>query len=82
MWPGQEELLKHSSGKYILAMAVDVLLDKDFLNNAVKRMEGDGNIGALEAKIYKFDLQSNQPQLSKIIDTCGFTIFKSRRALT
>lgn len=79
MWPGQEELLKHSSGKYILAMAVDVLLDKDFLNNAVKRMESDGNIGALEAKIYKFDLQSNQPQLSKILDTCGFTIFKSRR---
>src|SRR3989344_6094042 len=52
MWPGQEELLKHSSGKYVLTMAVDVLLDKDFVANAVKRMESDRNIGGLEAKIY------------------------------
>src|SRR3989338_4709527 len=34
MWPGQEELLKHSIGKYILSMAVDVMLNKDFLTNA------------------------------------------------
>ncbi|MBI2064171.1 MAG: glycosyltransferase family 2 protein [Candidatus Yanofskybacteria bacterium] len=81
MWPGQEELLKHSHGKYILAMAVDVLLDKDFVANAVKRIESDGNIGALEAKIYRFDLQptTNNPQFTKVIDTVGFQIFKSRR---
>src|SRR3989344_2663567 len=47
MWPGQEKLPKHSNGKYILAMAVDVLLDNDFVANAVKRIESDGNIGAL-----------------------------------
>ena len=85
MWPGQEELLKHSNGKYILAMAVDVILDKDFLANAFKRMESDGNIGALEAKIYKFDLSDLEPKTynlkPKIIDTCGFKIFKSRRVI-
>ena len=53
MWPGQDELLKHSSGKYILVMAVDVMLDKDFISKAVERMESDGNIGALEAKLYR-----------------------------
>ena len=81
MWPGQEELLKHSSGKYILAMAVDVVLDKDFLTNAVKRMESDGNIGALEAKIYRYEISNGKIQMSKIIDTCGFQIFKSRRVI-
>lgn len=83
MWPGQEELLKHSSGKYVLAMAVDVMLDKNFVANAVKRMESDGNIGALEAKIYRFDLRPTtyDLQLTKIIDTLGFKIFKSRRVI-
>src|SRR3989344_3442206 len=45
MWPGQEELLKYSNGKYILAMAVDVILDKNFIKNAIEIMERDSNIG-------------------------------------
>src|SRR3989344_9069073 len=45
MWPGQEELLKYSSGKYVLAMAVDVILDKNFIKNAIEIMERDSNIG-------------------------------------
>lgn len=79
MWPGQEELLKYSNGKYILAMAVDVILDKDFIKNAVEVMEKDSKIGALEAKIYKYDLADEQIQKTNIIDTCGFKIFRSRR---
>ena len=85
MWPGQEELLKYSDGEYVLAMAVDVILDKDFIRNAVEIMEKDKNIGALQAKIYKFDIFSDiQNSEFKIpnpntIDTCGFQIYKSRR---
>ena len=56
MWPGQEELLKHSQGKYIVVLAVDVMLDDNFLNNAVRAMEKDEKIGALQPKIYKYDL--------------------------
>ena len=86
MWPGQEELLKYSSGKYILAMAVDVILDKDFVKNAVEILEKDPKIGALQAKIYKFDLPSLQVYgfmglQTETIDTCGFQIFKSRRII-
>ncbi|MDO8496632.1 MAG: glycosyltransferase [bacterium] len=86
MWPGQEELLKYSNGKYILALAVDVILDKNFIKNAVEAMERDSKIGALQAKIYKYDLASLPAyQLTglpaKIIDTCGFRIFKSRRLI-
>ena len=83
MWPGQEELLKHSSGKYVLAMAVDVILDKDFVNNAVEVMEQNPNIGAIQAKIYKYNLKQlstlNSQLSTDTIDTCGFRIEKSRR---
>src|SRR3989344_4158005 len=81
MWPGQDELLKHSSGKYILVMAVDVMLDKDFISKAVERMESDGNVGALEAKLYRYELSNGTIMPSNIIDTCGFKIFKSRRVI-
>lgn len=81
MWPGQEELLKYSSGKYVLSMAVDVILDKEFIKNAAGEMEKDENIGALEAKIYRYDLADGQPQFTKIIDTLGFQIFRSRRVI-
>ncbi len=79
MWPGQEELLKYSNGKYILALAVDVILDKDFVKNAVEAMGKDSKIGALQAKIYKYDLINDDVKKTNIIDTCGFEIFKSRR---
>jgi len=86
MWPGQEELLKHSDGKYVLAMAVDVILDKDFIKNAVETMEKDDKIGALQAKIYKYDVRDLEIEIWKLkiggtVDTCGFQIFKSRRLI-
>lgn len=83
MWPGQEELLKDSSGKYIVVMAVDVILDENFLINAVEIMEKDAKIGALQSKIYNYDVSKlEHGGLEKnIIDTCGFEIYKSRRII-
>ena len=82
VWPGQEKLLKHSTGKYVLGLCVDVIIDKDFIKNAVEIMEKDDRIDALQAKIYKYELHQlpiTNYQLPKIIDTCGFKIEKSRR---
>lgn len=84
MWPGQEELLKDSGGKYIVVMAVDVILDENFILNAVEVMEKDEKIGALQSKIYKYDLpdlkiENFKLKIDKVIDTCGFEIYKSRR---
>lgn len=84
MWPGQERLLNNSQGKYVLAMAVDVVLDLDFIKNSVLAMESDAKIGAVQPKIYGFDLKNlddKNYKLSdrKILDTCGFTISRSRR---
>src|SRR3989344_1013438 len=85
MWPGQEEIFKTSNGAYIVASAVDVLMDKDFISNAIKSLEQDPKIGALQAKIYTYSIDSLSGILpnpsEKIIDTCGFKIFKSRRVV-
>ena len=80
-WPGQEELLKYSSGKYIIASSVDIILDKDFIKKFVPAMERDGGIGAIQPKIYKFELNKLNELPKKIIDTCGFKIFRSRRVV-
>ena len=58
VWPGQEELLKHTNGKYLVALCVDVLMDKNFIKNAVDTVEKDEKIGALQPKIYKFDIEN------------------------
>ena len=84
-WPGQEELLKYSHGKCVVALSVDVVLDPHFVEEAVKIFEKDPKIGAVQGKIYKFEL----PQLetgnwkleTKTIDTCGFEAFKSRKII-
>ena len=86
MWPGQEELLKYSSGKYIVFLSVDVILGKDFLSNSIKAMGGDEKIGALQAKVYQYDIQDLEIENYKLkigetIDTCGFEIYKSRRII-
>src|SRR3989344_4761615 len=41
VWPGQEKLLKYSDGKYVLGLCVDVILDKNFIKNAVESIERD-----------------------------------------
>lgn len=88
MWPGQEKLLPHSTGKYIVGAAVDVLMDKNFIAKATEQMEKDANIGALQAKVYTYNIDdlsafakaSESTQLT-IIDTCGFEIYRSRKVL-
>lgn len=81
MWPGQEELLKHSRGEYVVALSVDVVLDKNFVKNAVETMERDHRIGALQAKIYKYDFPFTRNTRYEILDTLGFRIFRSRRII-
>ncbi len=70
-WAGQEKLLSQSKGEYIICMS-DVVLDKDFIKNAVEIMEHDPKIGALQAKILQSD---------GLIDTTGFQISRTRRII-
>ena len=86
MWPGHEELLKHSDGEYVVILSVDVVLDKDFISNAVRAMSKNEKIGAVQAKVYRYDASeiiNSKFEIpnSKIVDTCGFQAYKSRRII-
>ncbi len=84
MWPGQEVALESSHGEYIVAISVDIILEPDFIERALEIFESDREIGALQAKIYQYnlaDLQAGKLLEKKIIDTCGFEIFRSRRLI-
>ncbi|MDO8658059.1 MAG: glycosyltransferase, partial [Candidatus Levybacteria bacterium] len=76
MWPGQEKLLKDSTGEYVIFLSVDVILDKDFISNTVRAMSKDEKIGAVQAKIYSYNIEDIEKEglSKKTIDTCGFQI--------
>lgn len=64
--------IKESRGEYVLCLNQDVVLDKDFIKNAVEAMEKDEKIGSVQSKLYKQD---------KILDTTGLMMFKNRRVV-
>lgn len=78
---GMEELIKHTNGKYKVALCVDVLLNADFIEKAVAVMEEKPKIGALQAKIMRYSIKNDEVVKTKYIDTCGMKIFKSRRLI-
>lgn len=73
--PGQNRAAQMTAGKYIVGLCADVWLKEDFIEQAVKTMETDPRIGALQAKIYRLI----DGQKSDYLDTAGFEIYKSRR---
>ena len=82
MWGGHQDLLRTTRGSYLVVLSVDVILEKDFAAQAIQKMEADPSLGALQGKIYQFDisdLSERQEPERKIIDTCGFEISRSRR---
>lgn len=68
-------------GDFILLLCVDVILDKNFILEAVKTMQEDLTIGVVQAKTLKFDFNGDEIKKTNIIDTTGFEIFKSRRLI-
>ncbi len=64
--------IRESKGEYILCLNQDVVLDKNFIKNAVEAVEVDKKIGAVQGKLYKKD---------KTIDTTGLLMFKNRRVV-
>ncbi|MCC6934304.1 MAG: glycosyltransferase [Candidatus Yanofskybacteria bacterium] len=85
MWPGQEWLLPQTSGEYILALSVDVILHPQFIEEAVRACEADHGIAAVQGKFFQYsiaDLEAGRTSLSQaIIDTCGFALTRARRVV-
>ncbi len=77
MWGGQEELLKQTESDFVVFLSVDVILAPNFIAEAVHHLEKNPTRGGLQGKIYQYraggELTKNR------IDTCGFTISRSRR---
>ena len=81
-WPGQEAALEHANGEFIVSLSVDVMIDEDFVQQAVEEIQKDARIGAIQGKLYQYNfdqLANNSYRSGKIIDTCGFKIYKSRK---
>jgi GT2 family glycosyltransferase len=84
MWPGQEEALKYTQGEYIVALSVDVMLDPEFVTRSVEVAERDPKLGAIQAKIFQYnisDLENGKSLPREVIDTIGFKILRSRKIL-
>ncbi len=80
MWGGHERLWQQLNTEYIVVLSVDVVMADDFIERAIEVIDKNSKIGALQAKIYQFDIDSYPASLaSKTIDTCGFQIQRSRR---
>ncbi len=74
MWPGHEYLLPQTSGKYILALSVDVIIDTHFIEQCVAACEREPAVAAVQGKIYQI------PDRARI-DTCGFAMTRSRKVV-
>ena len=84
MWPGQEAALRLTSAPYVLALSVDVMLDPNFITRCVETFESDASIGAIQGKIYQYDItelthQGSTALQKNVIDTCGFGIYSRPR---
>lgn len=70
---GHNQGIKESKGDYILVLGQDVVLNEDFIKNAVEAMGVDEKIGAVQGKLFG--------RTSNIIDTTGLVMFKNRRII-
>ena len=57
----------------------DAILTPNFLKEAIKILEKDKRIGALQPKVLKYDFQEKKPK--NIFDTTGLLMLKNRRII-
>ena len=67
--------LSYSSEEFVIMVCVDVMMDKQFVENAIKVMKQDKNIGVLQAKVLYYN--EREKEKTNIIDTTGIDIYKS-----
>ena len=72
---GHNQGIRESGGEFVLCLNQDVVLDKDFIKNAVEVFERDDKIAAVQGKILRMPLNSG------IIDTTGLVVLKNRRII-
>ncbi len=71
--------IRLADGKYVMILNPDVILEKNYLEKCVAKMEEDEKIAAIGGKIYKYDFQHHQK--TNIIDTTGLLCYRNRRVV-
>ncbi|OWK27034.1 MAG: hypothetical protein US76_00190 [Parcubacteria group bacterium GW2011_GWA2_38_13b] len=76
---GHNQGIGKSDSEYILCLNQDIILDKDFLKNAVEILNRGDKIGALQPKLLRLKKIDGEWQKTDIIDTTGLMMLKNRR---
>jgi len=72
--------IRYAAGEYILMMNPDVILEPNYLENAIKKMQHDKHIAAIGGKIYQYDF--NQGNKTPYLDTVGVFAYVDREILS
>lgn len=78
--PALNQGIRYASGEYVLVMNHDVILEKDYLEHAVKKMQHDRHIAAMTGKIYQYDYNSSGK--TEFLDTVGVHAYVDREILS
>jgi hypothetical protein len=70
-----------ASGKYVVFLNNDTVVEKNWLKELVKVMENDHDIGAVQPKLLFLDRPDEVQSAGNFIDTLGFTIPRVRLSL-
>jgi GT2 family glycosyltransferase len=73
--------IKYSNGKYICLLNPDVILEKDYINNAVEFFKNNDKVGSVSGKIFKYRFRTNKIEKTNIIDTKGLELRKNHQVV-
>lgn len=76
--------LKMSQSELVLVLNPDIILEPNFLERLIKVLTNDEKIGSVGGKLLKIrlgDLELQEKIRTKLIDSTGLTILKSRRVI-
>lgn len=76
---GHNQGIRLTDGEYVMLLNQDAILSPNFLSEAIKVLEKDKKIAALQPKVLKYDFKANRPK--NIFDTTGLLMLKNRRIL-
>lgn len=68
-----------SKGEYVFITNPDIILNLDYFEKAVAKMEKEKDIAALTGKILQYDFSTEKA--TGLIDTTGLKMFRSRRVI-
>ncbi len=77
--PAGNQGIKMAKGEYVMLLNPDIIFEKDYVEQCLKKMEEDKKIAAICGKTYKYDFQNNKS--TKFIDTAGLFCYRNRRVI-